>query len=238
MKELFEMGAVSKVQMETAVSAYENAKANAGYSTPAPAPSPTSPREGQTFIEEIEYVDQWQPTPAPVLQNAENAVKQAELSLNVAKQEAQETEVIAPVSGTIHYFTTISSEVTAGNSIAQIGDSNELWLAVEVSKETFNKIDLGLPVDYVLNGFDLSGTVIEKIEPNITKDPTQKENLPEWLPPTAESEHPEIELQKKLEVQKDARPNDKYILKFSIPAERNFEFLPNSTTNVNVRIYL
>lgn len=230
MQELFDMGAVSKKEMDAAIRAYENAKASgaadSSYSTPAASSAPT-------YIEEIEYVDQWQPTPAPVLQNAENAIKQAELSLNVALQEAQETEVIAPVSGAIYYSAEPEKEVTAGNSIAKIGDSNELWLAAEVSQEIFDKVHLGLPVNYTLEGANLSGTVIEKIEPNI-KDPTEIENLPQWIPPTAENAHPEFALEME-ENHGDERPNDKYILKFSLPPD--FDCKPNSSTNIKIKLF-
>ena len=228
MSELYDMGAVSKVQRDAAVAAYENAKASA-------VSEPVYIQNEPTYIEEIEYVDQWQPTPAPVIQNAENAIKQAELSLNVALQEAQQTEVIAPVSGTIYYAVEIEKELTAGNSIAKIGDSNELWLAAEVSEEIFNKVNLGKPVDYVLEDKNLSGTVIEKIAPNIQPDATEIENLPEWIPPTAENPHPEFELAQNEENQVDERPNDKYILKFSLPPD--LEFKPNSATNVKIKLF-
>lgn len=233
MSELFEMGAVSRVQRDAAVAAYENAKANAVY-TP-----PTVTQSSPTYVEEIDYVDQWQPTPAPVLQNAENAIKQAELSLKVAQQQAQETEVIAPVSGTIYYSVELEKEVTAGNSLAKIGDSNELWLAAEVTEDTFNKITLGKPVDYVLAGENLSGTVIEKIAPIKPEEKTEPE--PEtnatWIPPTEDNEHPEIENFNTDDLQSDNPFNDKYILKFSLPAERDFDCKPNSTTNIKIKLY-
>ena len=226
MKELFEMGAVSKKDMEAAVAAYENARA-AG--TPAPASS------GTTYVEEIEYVDQWQPTPAAVIQNAENAIKQAELSLNVALQEAQETEVVSPVSGTIYYIAESDKELIAGNSIARIGDSNELWLEAEVPEDIFNRITLGMPVDYVLEGRNLAGTVIEKVEPNINQEVSEEENSSAWIPPTDENEHPEYI--PKTNENADERPNDKYILKFSIPTERDFECKPNSSAEVKIKLY-
>lgn len=235
MSELYEMGAVSKVQRDSAIAAYENAKA-------ASASSPVYTQNEPTYVEEIDYVDQWQPTPAAVLANAENAIKQAELSLNVALQEAQETEVTAPVSGAIYYSAESEKEIIAGNSIAKIGDSNELWLAAEVSEDIFNKIPLGKPVDYVLGRLNLSGTVIEKIVPNVPPDVTEIENLPEWIPPTEENPHPEFELleneQNSTEnLGNDAGYNDKYILKFSLPTERDFDFKPNTTTTVKIKLF-
>jgi len=161
MRELFEMGAVSAVQRDAAIQAYENAKANSSSYTY----SESGVRYETTYVEEIEYVDELQPTPPAVLYGAENAIKQAELSLNVALQEAQETEIIAPVDGTIYYSTEPQKDLQAGDVVAKIGDSNELWLAAEVSEETFNKIPLGKLVSYSIDGNNLTGTVIEKISP-------------------------------------------------------------------------
>lgn len=227
MKELFEMGAVSKKQMDAAVSAYENAKANSGggYSS--------SPEV--TYIEEIDYVEQWQPTPAAAIQNAENAIKQAELSLKVAQQQAQETEIIAPISGTIYYITETEKDLMAGNSIARIGDSNELWLEAEVTQDIFEQITLGLPVDYVLDGKNLSGTVTEKIEPDIPIVDEDEEFTSKWIPPTDDNPHPEITNSADIEIKIEEPANEKFIIKFSMPAD--FKCKPNTTTNVKLKIY-
>lgn len=228
MDELYEMGAVSKVQRDAAVAAYENAKAYS-YTTPG---SSVYVENEPTYVEEIEYVDQWQPTPPEALQNAENAIKQAELSLNVALQEAQETEVISPVSGTIYYSAIVDEEFNAGNALAKIGDSNELWLEAEVSEEIFNKVSMGLPVDYNLDGYNLSGTVIEKIAPD---EKLENDVASMWFPPTADNPHPEFEIFGTDELQPEELANDKYILKFSLPADS--EFKPNSTANVKIKIF-
>jgi len=226
MEELFEMGAISRNQRDAAVAAYENAKASS-YSTPGYS---TYIENEPTYVEEIEYVDQWQPTPPEALQNAENAIKQAELSLNVALQEAQETEVISPVSGTIYYSAIVEEEFNAGNALAKIGDSNELWLEAEVTEEIFNKVSMGLPVDYNLDGYNLAGTVIEKIAPD---EKLEIDSM--WFPPTADNPHPEFEIFGTDELPQEELHNDKYILKFSIPAD--FEGKPNSTADVKIKIF-
>ncbi|MBO4779053.1 MAG: biotin/lipoyl-binding protein, partial [Selenomonadaceae bacterium] len=107
MAELFEMGAVSAVQRDAARRAYESALANSQTSQYSQA----EPRiEYYT-----EYVDEFRPTPPEVLAGAEQAIKQAELSLNVAKQEARETDVIAPVSGAIYYGVEIEQDLSPGD---------------------------------------------------------------------------------------------------------------------------
>lgn len=226
MKDLFEMGAVSKKQMEAAVAAYENAKRN--------APSSPAAHSEATYVEEITYVDQWQPTPAPVMQNAENALKQAELSLKVAQQQAQETEVIAPISGTIYYTAEADNDIMAGNSIAKIGDSKELWLTAEVTEDVFNQIKLGLPVNYILDGQNLSGTVIEKIEPDVPEVEENTEPVSKWIPPTEDNPHPEYTTAD-IEIKVEEPLNEKYFLKFSMPAD--FQCAPNLTTDVKISLY-
>ncbi len=108
-----------------------------------------------------------------------------------------------------------------------------------LSEDIFNKIPLGKPVDYVLAGYDLSGTVIEKIAPNISPDDTDIENLNQWIPPTEENPHPEFEFikQKNSTEGVDDELNDKYILKFSLPTERDFDCKPNTTTNIKIKLF-
>lgn len=163
MEKLYEMGAISRVQRDAAVAEYENAR----YEASQPIIEEYEPEPlVQTETEyEIEYVDQFQPTPPEILEGARMAIKQAEMSLNTARQEAQQTEVTAPVSGTIYYSVEPNEAITAGMPIAKVGDSNELWLEAEVTEDQFYRLSLGKLVSYVLGGKTLSGTVIEKIAP-------------------------------------------------------------------------
>ena len=223
MRELFEMGAISAVQRDAAIQAYENARNNAGSSGSTYTENGISYET--TYVEEIEYVDEFQATPPAILYGAENAIKQAELSLNVALQEAQQTEIIATVDGTIYYSTEVEKELSAGDVVAKIGDSKELWLAAEVSEDIFNKVALGKLANYKISGNNLSGIVIEKIKP----DPAEEDAANVWQPPTAENDSPQVAT--------DAPPhNDKFILRVSLPEERNFECKPNSKTTLKIRI--
>lgn len=190
MAELFEMGAVSAVQRDAAQRAYESALAESQSQTAtyeyheAPAP----------IVEHyIEYVEEFRPTPPEVLAGAEQAIRQAELSLNVARQEARETDVIAPVSGTIYYGVAVQQDLSAGESIARVGDSRELWIEAAVPEEIFDKIPLGKLVSYVIDGKELFGTVIEKIKPNVNETPdesTQSVELPDI--PTSDNAPPPL----------------------------------------------
>ena len=221
MQELFIMGAVSAVQRDAAVQAYESAKRNQGSSS---SYTTNSTSYTTTYVEETEYVQQFQPTPPAVLSAAENAIKQAELSLNVALQEAQQTDILAPVDGTIYYSTELDKELVAGDTIAKVGDSNELWLAAEVNEDTFNKVTLGKLVNYSLDGKNLTGIVIEKISPDPVED---EENV--WQPPTDENPNSQV--------QQEVKPlNDKFIVRVSLPKDENSAFKPNSTTTLKIRL--
>lgn len=306
MAELFEMGAVSAVQRDAARRAYESALAESGSSGYSYSGAPQPIVEYYT-----EYVDEFRPTPPEVLAGAEQAIKQAELSLNVARQEARETDVIAPVSGTIYYGVAVDQDLSAGESVARVGDSRELWLEAEVTEEIFDKIPLGKLVTFVLDGKELCGTVIEKIKPDpkpaetpapeenstpvelpeipntdnapaaligdnppaenqqpatsstenpppaetqpqvvqaetetVATPPTENqqpatpptENPPAETPPTATPTKNPQPPQIPESFESQAKPNDKFIIKISIPVERDFECRPNTTATVKIKI--
>ena len=267
MELLYEMGAVSRKEMEAAVKEYELAKAAAE----APAPVPSAPATNEVEYE-IEYVEQLQPTPPEILNGAQLAIKQAEMSLNVARQEAQQTEVVSPVDGTIYYSVEVDEEVEAGDVVARVGDSNELWLEAEVTEAQFDKISLGKLVNYVIEGNNLVGTVIDKIAPSPKEDeetdaaPVETESLtPVELPnsnetstgdvqpaaveaptpdtstdntqPATVAELPKVTMDT-AQLENDENPDrkDKYIVKFSLPAERDFECKPNANVSVTVKL--
>ena len=269
MAELFEMGAVSAVQRDAARRAYESALAESSSSSYEYSSAPAPIIEYYT-----EYVDEFRQTPPEVLAGAEQAIKQAELSLNVAKQEARETDVIAPVSGNIYYGVEVEQTLTAGDSVSRIGDSRELWLEVEVTEDIFDKIPLGKLASYTIDGKELFGTVIEKLKPNIVE--TVEESAPVELPdipttdnapapligenqpadtqpnaevqPAQENPQPNAENQPATEnpapqppqipdkFEEEQKPNDKFIIKISMPVERDFDCPPNTSTVVKIKI--
>ena len=241
MAELFEMGAVSAVQRDAARRAYESALSQ----------GTSGGGGGGTRVEYYtEYVDEFRPTPAEVLAGAEQAIKQAELTLNVAKQEARETDVIAPVSGTIYYGTEVDKDLSAGESVARIGDSGELWIEAEVTEDVFDRIALGKLVSYVIDGKELSGTVTEKIKPDPEPEPVELPDIPTTTnapapligdQPAAENPSPKPDAQPRPPklpegTEGQAKPNDKFIIKISMPADRDFDCRPNTTTAVKIRL--
>ena len=306
MAELYDMGAVSAVQRDAARRAYESALAESS------SPSYSYSAAPEPIIEYYtEYVDEFRPTPPEVLAGAEQAIKQAELSLNVAKQEARETDVIAPVSGTIYYGVEVEQDLSAGESVARVGDSRELWIEAAVTEEIFDKIPLGKLATFTLDGKELRGTVIEKIKPDPKPEAVPEENSePVELPdiPTTENqpgaligdnppaensnaetpraeENPPAENPQVVEAETEtletpptetpptetpptetpptetpptetpptetptpqlpkipdnftaqAKPNDKFLIKISVPVERDFECRPNTAVVVKIKI--
>ena len=258
MEELFEMGAVSAVQRDAAKKKYEEALAEGVPAVSSPAPA------GATTREVTEYVEQWQPTPPAVLATAESAIKQAELALNVARQEAQQTEITAPFSGIIYYAAAVDEDLSAGEIVAKIGNNKELWLEAEVTEDFFNKISLGKIVSYSIDGKNFSGTLTEKISPtkpeeNISEEtPSAEEKLTEeklpeensppeenksaetppegnQLEPIPEKPAEEIPQVENKNPSDSAEPvNDKFILKFSIPPESEIDFKPTEKITVNI----
>ncbi len=284
MAELFDMGAVSAVQRDAARAAYESALAESRTATYEYSAAPAPIIEYYT-----EYVDEFVATPQEVLDGAAQAIKQAELSLNVARQEARETDVIAPVSGAIYYGVEVEQELVAGDSVSRIGDSRELWIEAEVTEEIFDKILLGKLVSCSLDGRELFGTVIEKIKPtpaqveevpppvelpeiptsenapaplvirneelgisneedsataekireiinSVKENPQAVEAETEILNSPAQSEEKIRAIINSFKENPQAKPNDKFIIKISLPAERDFECRPNSRVTVKIKI--
>lgn len=300
MAELFEMGAVSAVQRDAARRAYESALAES---------SPSSSYSSSEPVVEYytEYVDEFRPTPPEILAGAEQAIKQAELSLNVARQEARETDVIAPVSGAIYYGVESETDLSAGDFVARIGDKRELWVEAVVTEDIFDKISLGKFATVTIDGKEYFGTVMEKLKPNVTEATDDDENAkepmelpeipdatnkpapligenpspqPETKPeensasPTtqaqqAENPAPENQTAQSTETQPtenqtttpenkpeenstpenkppelpkipaaetQAKPNDKFIIKISLPVDRDIDFKPGTVVTVEIKL--
>ena len=159
MNELFEMGAISAVQRDAAVSAYHAAVAAASSSAPAASAPSSSPA--------VRY----QPPDPKAVQNAELQLKQAQAALDNAKQDAAETDIVAPVAGTVYYAQGIDegSTVKAGETVASVGNADDIWIEAKVSPDKAAKIRLGQFVSYEIEGHQLQGSV-QDIQQPVKKD--------------------------------------------------------------------
>ena len=249
MNELYEMGAVSSKERDKARDDLAKARISSSQNS-----SSASQSSGQTV--EIDFVDSIQPTPPAILQNAENAVKEAEIALNAAVEQSKQTEITAPVDGTIYNSFKVDEEVKSGDLIAKIGDEKNIWIEAEVTEEIFNQVALGKKVSYSIDGHELSGTVTEKIspQPEVPAEPTEniseteQNNSQQNNPPqqnaevSAEknSEQPaenNSDAEKNIPEEKNSAPEpepQKFILKVSIPADRDFNLKLLSETTLKI----
>lgn len=159
MNELFEMGAISAVQRDAAVSAYHAAVAAASSSAPAASAPSSSPA--------VRYQTTTQPPDPKAVQNAELQLKQAQAALDNAKQDAAETDIVAPVAGTVYYAQGIDegSTVKAGETVASVGNADDIWVEAKASPDKAAKIRLGQFVSYEIDGHQLQGSVQDIQQP-------------------------------------------------------------------------
>lgn len=159
MNELFEMGAISAVQRDASVSAYHAAVAAASSSAPAASAPSSSPA--------VRYQTTTQPPDPKAVQNAELQLKQAQAALDNAKQDAAETDIVAPVAGTVYYAQGIDegSTVKAGETVASVGNADDIWVEAKVSPDKAAKIRLGQFVSYEIDGHQLQGSVQDIQQP-------------------------------------------------------------------------
>ena len=157
------MGAVSAKQRDQAAADLEAAEASA--STPAPVVSAPTPSVAPRTMTQA-------PNPEAVKQ-AELAVKQAEAALENAKQDAQTTDIVAPVAGTVYYAENAQegSDLKAGDNVASIGDDADIWVEAKLSPNQKSSIRLGQFVSYTIDGRKYQGTVID------IKDPADTANM-------------------------------------------------------------
>lgn len=155
MNELYEMGAISAVKRDQAAADLAAAEAAA---TSAPAVSAPAATRYQTMT---------QPTNPEAVKQAELAVKQAEAALENAKQDAQATEIVAPVSGTVYLGDDIQegADLKAGATVASIGDASNIWVEARLSPNQKGKIRLGQFVSYTIEGKKYQGTVLDIVDP-------------------------------------------------------------------------
>lgn len=162
MQELYEMGAVSARERDAAVAAYHAAQSSASsssYAAPAASSSTSAPA--------VTYQTTTQPADPKAVQAAELQLKQAQAALDNAKQDAAETDIVAPVAGTVYYADGIDEggEVKAGQTIASVGNADDIWVEARVSSEKAPKIRLGQFVSYEIDGHKLQGSVQDIQQP-------------------------------------------------------------------------
>ena len=115
----------------------------------------------------VRYQTTTQPPDPKAVQNAELQLKQAQAALDNAKQDAAETDIVAPVAGTVYYAQGIDegSTVKAGETVASVGNADDIWVEAKVSPDKAAKIRLGQFVSYEIDGHQLQGSVQDIQQP-------------------------------------------------------------------------
>jgi len=200
MNELFEMGAVSAVKRDEAAAEYAAAQAAA-----ASAPS----------IPSVSYQTMVQPSNPEVIKNAEIQVRQAEAALENAKKDSQATEIVAPVAGTVYLADLAeNSEVTAGQTIMNIGDAGNIWVEARVTPEQKGRIRLGQFAEYSIEGRKFQGTV-QEIE---TDDDENAEGMAntEGSAPTEDDGKSFVKISLPTEAALELKPGVKTVVEFAV----------------------
>lgn len=72
--------------------------------------------------------------------------------MDKAKGAGAATEIKAPVDGVVHLGDIAQgTEIQAGQAVASIGSSDEMWIEVYPTQEQLDKIRLGQAVDYYVD---------------------------------------------------------------------------------------
>jgi len=151
MDKLFEIGAVSAVQRNSATNAYQAAEEALNAVSQGPTSSSVQ-------------VNNTQDT-GQLLKLAKFQVEQAEMALAASKQVEQVTAVLAPVAGVVKYTEVkVGDTIEAGQPIFTVGDAGDLWVEVQVDEKQIDKLKLGQFVNYSIDNYPeqiFKGTVFE-----------------------------------------------------------------------------
>lgn len=156
MKNLYDLGAISRNEYDNAVSAAESARASMNQGGGAPAPATTT-----SVVSAPSGV-----TPDD-LQMAQTRLNQAKMALEEAQKNTGLTELYASANGTA-YYTDVEegSSLSAGQNVLDIATSNYLWLEIKTTEEQANKLKEGAYAECTINGNIIGGTVAQIVAPD------------------------------------------------------------------------
>ena len=155
MNQLYEMGAVSAAERDSAAAEYASLQASASYASSS-------------------YQTTVQPASPEVIANAEKAVKQAEAALEVAKSSSMATEIISNTSGIVYISEGVieGAEVKPGQVVMSVGDADSLWIEAYVATDKLNQVKLGQLASYRVYRSRYQGTVTDISTINVDDNQT------------------------------------------------------------------
>ncbi|WP_182188366.1 HlyD family secretion protein [Pectinatus frisingensis] len=155
MKQLYDIGAVSRSEYEQAAAAVESAKATLNPSSSSGTPSATT-----SVVAVPSGVTQED------IQTALTRLNQTKLALEDAQKNTDTTELYASADGTVYYTGVKEGDnISAGQNILDIATSNYIWLEAKAPEEQAVKLKEGAYAECKVNGKIIGGTVVQIIDP-------------------------------------------------------------------------
>ena len=152
MNQLYEMGAVSAVKRDEAAAAYQAAVAAGSASA--------------SYDSNVVYDTTVQAASPEAIKKAELQLRQAQAALERAKGNAAATEITAPVDGTVYIGELAEGmEVQAGQVLANVGNSDSMWIEAYLEPEQQDSVRLGQVADYYVDRKKYEGLVMEINQP-------------------------------------------------------------------------
>ncbi|MBP2655949.1 MAG: emrA 2 [Firmicutes bacterium] len=135
MENLFSDGVVSASQRDNALAAYQVAQETYNAAKQSLSLAVAGPRE-------------------EVIRAAEAQVKQAEANLAAINIKNSDTEIVAPVDGTVALKNVNLGEVvSAGQSLFSVVSSNDLWVNARIEETYIGRLKVGQTVEYTIDGY-------------------------------------------------------------------------------------
>ncbi|MCI7611435.1 MAG: HlyD family efflux transporter periplasmic adaptor subunit [Selenomonadaceae bacterium] len=152
MNQLYEMGAISAVKRDEAAAAYQAAVAAA-----SAAPS---------YDSSVIYDTTVQAASPETIKRAELQLRQAQAALERAKGNAAATEITAPVDGIVYIGDLAEGmEVQAGQVVANVGNSDSMWIEAYLKPQQQGSVRLGQVADFYVDRKKYEGLVMEIYSP-------------------------------------------------------------------------
>lgn len=152
MNQLYEMGAVSAVKRDEAAAAYQAAVAAGSASA--------------SYDSNVVYDTTVQAASPEAIKKAELQLRQAQAALERAKGSAAATDITAPVDGTVYIGELAEGmEVQAGQVLANVGNSDSMWIEAYLEPEQQDSVRLGQVADYYVDRKKYEGLVMEINQP-------------------------------------------------------------------------
>ncbi len=88
------------------------------------------------------------------VETAQATVDELQLELDILTAMATDGSVISPIDGYIMTVTSAGDELNANAAVANIADSNMVYVSVSIPQEDIADIEIGMPVNIIFDAYD------------------------------------------------------------------------------------